>query len=130
MESPAFQTRIMALGQYLSHVFLQDLQILQQRTLLTPSFRSLPIAIDPIPGSLPVVMLPAPEGAANIPSSGIPGYHKKEDLAMSAAHHVSLPFGLSFQQGVPFETNLLDDRLGAILLAPIRPKGKNPPEGD
>ena len=33
MESPAFQTRVMALGHYWSHVFLQELQILQQRTL-------------------------------------------------------------------------------------------------
>lgn len=49
---------------------------------------------------------------------------------MSAADHVSLPFGLPFQQGVQFETILLDERLGAILLVPIRPKGKNLPEGD
>ena len=101
-----------------------------QQLLLTPSFRSLPIAIDAVPGSLAVVVLPAPEGTANVSSSGILGCHKKRDLAMSAAHHVSLPFGFSLQQGVQFETILLDDRLGAILLVPIRPKGKNPPEGD
>ena len=65
-------------------------------------------------------MLPAAKGAANISSSGILGCHKERDLAMSAAHHVSLPFGFSFQQGVQFETILLDDRLGAILLVPIR----------
>jgi len=101
-----------------------------QPLLLASSFRSLAIAIDAVPGSLPVVMLPAAKGAANIPSSGILGFHKKRDLAMSAAHHVSLPFGFSFQQGIQFETILLDDRLGAILLVPIRPKGKNLPEGD
>ncbi len=75
-------------------------------------------------------MLPAPEGATNVPSSGILGHHKKGDLAMSAADQVSPPFGFPFQQGIQFETILLDDQLGAILLVPIWPKGKNPPEGD
>jgi hypothetical protein len=75
------------------------------------------------------MVLPAAERAAYVPSVGVLGPHQERNPAMSAADHASLQRGIPVQLGVQFETILLDNRLGAIILMPIRPKSENPLQG-
>ena len=55
---------------------------------------------------------------------------QKLNPAVTAGHDATLPFGMGLKQRGPRDLILLNNRLGAIVLGPIRPKREDLFEGD
>lgn len=94
-------------------------------TLLLPlAFRRAIVGDAPLYGRLPLMPLTAPEGATQVPPPNILRCGEKPDPARSAANHATLNLRMSSYGRVQRCQILLNNRFGASVLMPIRPKGE------
>jgi hypothetical protein len=65
------------------------------------------------------------EGTAQIGAASVAPVREKTDAAMHTMSHATLELRLCLQQAVQGDLIVPDERLGAIVLMPIGPEGKN-----
>jgi hypothetical protein len=76
------------------------------------------------------MVLAAAERTTQIYTADVPGMSEKANSAVTAASDATLPFRKGCEGGVQREQVLLNQRPGAIVLMPIRPKGEELPDRD
>jgi len=79
---------------------------------------------------LPAMVLSAAERTTQILAPGVPGMGQKANAAMTAGNGAAVPLGMGRKGSVQRDQILPDQRLGAVLLMPIRLKGEKLPDGD
>ena len=84
----------------------------------------------PLAGTLPAMVLAAAERTTQVYTAGIPGMGEKANSAVTAASDATLPFRKGCEGGIQRKQVLLNQRPGAIVLMPIRPKGEELPDRD
>jgi hypothetical protein len=84
----------------------------------------------PLARTLPTMELAAAEGTTQIRAAEVPRMGKKANPAANAGNDDRLQFRSRLQRRVQRGQILLNQRLGAIVLMPIRPKGEELSDGD
>ena len=80
--------------------------------------------------TLPTMVVSAAKGTTQVPTTGVPGMSQKLNPAATAGHDATLPFGMGLKERGQRDLILLNNRLGAIVLGPIRPKQEDLLERD
>lgn len=73
-------------------------------------------------GTPPTMVLPAPEGATQIPATRVPSVREKSNPTVNAERDATLKLGMRLQDRVQGDLILLNKRPGAVVLVPIRAK--------
>ena len=84
----------------------------------------------PLARTLPTMVVSAAKGTTQVPTTGVPGMSQKLNPAVTAGHDAILPFGMELKERGQRDLILLNNRLGAIVLRPIRPKQEDLLERD
>lgn len=78
----------------------------------------------PLVAALATMVFPTAERAAKIPAARVAGMREEANPALAAAHRAVLQLGTLSQDGVQGELILTNERLVAVVLAPILAKSK------
>ena len=98
--------------------------------LLLSSRGRLIVGDTPLARPLPAMMLAATERTTQVRAADVPGMGEKANPAVNAGNDASLQFGMRLDGTVQRHQILLDQRPGAIVLMPIRPKREELADGD
>jgi hypothetical protein len=76
-------------------------------------------------GLLPTMLLAASEGTPQIRSACVARVGEKANAAMHTMSHAATQPRVCVQHAVQVDLIMLDERIGAVVLVPIGPEGKN-----
>jgi hypothetical protein len=76
-------------------------------------------------GLLPTMMLAASEGTPQIRSACVAWVGEKANAAMQTMSHAAQQLRVCVQHAVQADLIVPDERIGAVVLVPIGPEGKN-----
>jgi hypothetical protein len=97
--------------------------------LQTPSLVRSTVCSSPLIGTLSAMVPPTTKRTAQIPPTVVPGMREEANPALLAVNGAVLKLRMSLQNRVQRRLILPDNRLGAVVLVPIRAKREKPLDG-